>query len=110
MFNIFKKSTVVSLNQSDWHSQFKNDSNAVIIDVRSPQECASGVIPKAKKINFFDPNFKGMVDQLDKNKSYYLYCRSGNRSGKACRIMQSLGFEKTFNLSGGMMGWQGKVA
>ena len=82
----------------------------VVLDVRSPQECSSGVIPGAININFFSPNFKSNISKLDPSKSYFVYCRSGNRSGKACAIMQNLGFEKSYNLEGGMMKWNGPTS
>lgn len=48
------------------------------------------------------------IDTLDKNKNYFIYCRSGNSSGKACEIMKNIGF-KMFNLIGGMNEWTGKI-
>ena len=45
----------------------------------------------------------------DKDKNYYVYCRSGNRSGQACKIMNQLGFKNAYNLIGGMMQWQGEI-
>jgi rhodanese-related sulfurtransferase len=47
------------------------------------------------------------LEALDKSKNYYVYCRSGNRSGQACAIMQSVGFETAHNLVGGFMEWTG---
>ena len=49
------------------------------------------------------------VEKLDKSKNYYIYCRSGNRSGQACQIMDKLGFENTYNLMGGFNEWDGDV-
>jgi rhodanese-related sulfurtransferase len=48
------------------------------------------------------------VDQLEelKNQELILYCRSGNRSGQACQILDTLGFTNTKNLQGGMLAWQ----
>ena len=50
------------------------------------------------------------VDQLEnlKNEEVIVYCRSGNRSGQAAMILETLGFTNTKNLSGGMLAWQSK--
>ena len=50
------------------------------------------------------------LEKLDKSKKYYVYCRSGKRSSQACDIMNSIGFENTYNLEGGFMNWEGEVA
>ena len=52
-------------------------------------------------------NFVSELEKLDKTLSYYVYCRSGNRSGQACSVMQKMGFESTFNLVGGFLEWTG---
>ena len=49
------------------------------------------------------------LDKLDKSKHYYLYCRSGNRSGQACALMNARGFSAAYNLMGGMIEWEGEV-
>jgi len=99
-----------NLNQEDWRERMAKAENKVILDVRTPEECAEGKIPGAIELDFFKAeNFKSEVEKMDKAKSYYIYCRSGNRSGQACAYMKSLGFENTFNLMGGMMEWNGEV-
>ncbi len=111
MFNIFKKNTnAQDLSQSDWRVQSQQDSNAVILDVRTAQECSGGIIENAINIDFFSPSFKQKVSQLDKSKNYYVYCRSGNRSNNACNVMKEMGFDHTFNLVGGWMQWKGPTA
>ena len=49
------------------------------------------------------------LEALDKSKNYYVYCRSGARSAKACEIMNSIGFENAYNLLGGFLEWDGEV-
>ena len=99
-----------NLNQNEWKKGIKNDDNIIIMDVRTPEEIATGKIPNALELDIFNPeNFKNEIDKMDKSKSYYIYCRSGNRSGQACVFMESLGFEKTYNLMGGMLEWNGDV-
>ena len=77
----------------------------VVIDVRGPEELVEGSIPGYKLINMFDASFKAEIDELDKSKTYLIYCRSGSRSGRACAYMESLGFENLYNLSGGIIAW-----
>lgn len=87
----------------------ENIKNYEILDVRTPEEFISGHLKKARNINLFDPGFDQKLNNLDKNKTYFVICRSGNRSGSACKKMSQLGFEKLYNISGGMMGWPGEV-
>lgn len=98
------------LTQEDWTSQLAKDDNAVILDVRTDDEIAEGIIPNAIQIDIYKgQEFINEIEKLDKSKNYYVYCRSGNRSGQACAIMEQLGFENAFNLEGGMLEWEGDV-
>lgn len=63
--------------------------NVVIIDVRTPEEYVNGHVTGAKNINFLDNDFQKYVSQLDPKKKYYLYCASGNRSGKAMQYFHA---------------------
>jgi len=56
-----------------------------------------------------DPAFREKVQQLDKNKTYYVYCRSGSRSMTACRVMADAGIDEFHNVKFGLMGWQGPL-
>ena len=51
----------------------------------------------------------GEIENIDKSKKYYVYCRSGARSGQACQVMNSIGINETNNLSGGILEWTGKT-
>jgi len=96
------------LSQSEWASQLESDSKSVIIDVRTDQEVEEGMIPKALHMDIYKgQEFVSELEKLDKTLSYYVYCRSGNRSGQACSVMQKMGFESTFNLVGGFLEWTG---
>ena len=79
---------------------FAKDPDVLIIDVRTEAEWNLGYLENAihipldtieKNITFTEPN---------KNKEIYLYCRSGNRSGKATSILQSLGYKNVTNIGG----------
>jgi rhodanese-related sulfurtransferase len=79
--------------------------NTVILDVRTPGEIAQGKINGAVALDFYAADFQQRIDKLDKSKTYLVVCRSGSRSGQACRMMQQKGFSKLYNLQGGMMAW-----
>lgn len=100
----------MNLSQQEWEEQLENDDNASILDVRTQEEVEEGYIPNATNIDFYlGQDFLNEIEKLDKSKNYYVYCRSGNRSGQACAIMNSVGFENAFNLEGGFMNWEGEV-
>jgi len=100
----------MNLQQEDWISQLNADPNAVILDVRTEDEWNDGIIPNAINIDIYKgQGFIYAVEELDKSKNYYVYCKAGGRSEQACNIMNQLGFENTYNLIGGMMQWKGEV-
>ncbi len=100
----------MDLSQNDWISKQEKDINCVILDVRTPEEWLEGHIENAIHIDIYKgQGFIYEVDSLDKTKNYFVYCKAGGRSAQACSIMNQLGFDKTYNLIGGMMHWEGKV-
>ena len=76
-----------------------------LIDVRTPEEYAQGHLKNAVNINFYDPTFANDMDELDKSKELYIYCRSGKRSGKASKQLENMGFTKVYDLQGGINDW-----
>lgn len=82
------------------------DSSYVVLDVRTPEEYAQGHIPGTDfNIDVLEDNFtKEALKNLPKDKSVALYCRSGNRSKTAARILTENGFE-VVELGKGFLGW-----
>ena len=76
-----------------------------LIDVRTPAEFSNGHISEATNINYNDPNFEQKIAELDKSKAVYVYCASGNRSGRAASYLQSQGFKEVYDLKGGISQW-----
>ena len=96
--------TTVNLNVSEF-SQKITEPNVVILDVRTPEEFASGHIKGAVNIDFNSGDFENEITRLNPSDSYAIYCRSGSRSGKAASIMHLAGFHDLSNLNGGVIDW-----
>lgn len=77
---------------------FADSLNFNVIDVRTAEEYSNSHVKDSTNIDFLKPDFKEQAAKLDKTKIYKLYCRSGNRSGKALDLMKSLGFKNVENL------------
>ena len=96
----------MNLDQSTWKKQFLSEKNAIILDVRTPEEFELSRIPNSKNIDFYNSqSFMQEIEKLNKDNSYYVYCRSGKRSYAACEIMKEFGFNNVFNLDGGFLKW-----
>ena len=95
-----------NLHVDEFKEKFEGHDNAVVLDVRTPEEVDAGAIEGAEVINLFDSDFNEQVEKLDKSKAYFIYCRSGRRSANACKIMGEKGFEELYNLEGGYIAWQ----
>jgi rhodanese-related sulfurtransferase len=99
-----------NLNEKKWAEGLKSSNNAEIIDVRTPAEFKEGYIKGAKLMNIQESSkFMEEIEQLPKDKDYYVYCRSGRRSEMACQLMNKAGIENAYNLEGGILGWSGEV-
>jgi rhodanese-related sulfurtransferase len=101
---------MADLSQEEWTEQLENSTKAFLLDVRTPEEVEDGYIPNATNIDIhLGQGFLDEIEKLDKSKTYFVYCRSGARSGQACAIMNSVGFQNAYNLLGGFMNWEGEV-
>lgn len=77
-----------------------SEKKIIIIDVRTAAEYQTGHAKDSTNIDFYAPNFLDEIKKLDMNKSYQLYCRSGNRSGQAEAMMKDMGFRDVVNVGG----------
>lgn len=109
MFNIFKSTpkNYENLDGKSFKTQFQNADNAELLDVRTAGEFASGTIKGARNLDVTTGQFQNALKSLDKNKAYFVFCRSGNRSGSACDLISAQGF-KCYNLAGGIDAWPNK--
>lgn len=86
--------------------QLMNGDDVVVVDVREPSETAAGKIAKAVQIPV--SSLTQRIGELEKHKGKTLlvYCKTGARSGHACRELGKAGFDKVYSLSGGLAAWQ----
>lgn len=100
MFSFLSRSNGLNISPEEFKEKLEEE-RGVVIDVRTKGEYEDGHLAMTdQQIDFMSDNFQDKVDELDKEKTYYLYCRSGNRSGQAARIMKNKGFEKVYNVGG----------
>ena len=106
MFNFFKTApkNYEDLDGNTFKAKYQQSPKAELLDVRTAGEFAGGTIKGARNLDVTSPQFQAALQTLDKNKEYYVFCRSGNRSGSACDLMTAQGL-KAYNLAGGIGAW-----
>lgn len=113
----FAQAAVTNLSVSEADALLKsklNDPNFIIIDVRTADEFnnSKGHILRSVNIDWYDaPGFVTAVNKYDKNKTFFVYCQSGGRSGAAtAKMVNEMGFKNVYNLASGFNAWdsQGK--
>jgi phage shock protein E len=87
-------------------AQRSGDADFTVLDVRTPEEFAAGHIEGATLIDLSATDFTSRVGELDRSRTYLVYCRSGNRSAAAVQEMQRLGFTDLYDMRDGFIGWQ----
>lgn len=90
----------IDISPEEFKSKMEED-RGVIIDVRTHGEYREGHLKETDHQHDYNTGeFQQQLGSLDKDKTYYLYCRTGNRSGKAARIMKMQGFDNVYNVGG----------
>jgi len=84
----------------------QDNPDFVIIDVRTPEEFAEEHIENAINLDYRSETFQDELNQLDKNITYLIYCRSGRRSGNALDMVAELDFKEVYNMLDGINGWK----
>ena len=101
-------SAFTSVNAESFKEHMQGDVQ--ILDVRTESEFNGGHIPGAILMDVTKGDFRQKIAGLDKNKPVLVYCRSGNRSVTASKILNKEGFNTVLNLRRGMLEWDGEVA
>ena len=95
----------INLNPIEFQTAIENEGG-IILDVRTPKEVSSGAIKNASTIDFYDQDFEKKISKIQKDKTVYVYCKSGARSSQAAKLLLNSGQAKVVNLNGGIMSWQ----
>ena len=95
------------LDPQAFQNQIQSDSGEFkILDLRTDEEVVEGKVPGAEQLDFYSDDFESQLKKLNKQATYYIYCRSGGRSGKTLDKMKELGFEQVYDMQGGMNAWK----
>ncbi|WP_456395651.1 rhodanese-like domain-containing protein [Desulfurobacterium sp.] len=105
-FSCGSKSNVEEVSPEETMKLIKK--GIVVIDVRTPEEFASGHIKNAKNIDFMSRDFFKRIESLDKNSPYIICSRDGRTGMVVAKVMESEGFKKLYNMDGGIIGWAEK--
>jgi len=96
---------IIVLAPQAFIDQAKADTTSILLDVRTSKEYAEGHLAGAHQLDYLNPEaFDAGIKQLDKSRTYYIYCRSGKRSHGACLKMKKQGF-KVYDMEGGILNW-----
>lgn len=82
-----------------------DNPETIILDVRTPEEFDGGHIESSINIDFYSPDYADELKKLDKDSTYLVYCRTGNRSSYFVQTMKVLGFTDMYNMTGGITDW-----
>lgn len=93
------------LSVADFKTKIENLAQYTLLDVRTANEVAGGTINNALNIDYYASDFKEQLAELRTDKPLLIFCRSGNRSGKASKIAKEVGFTEIYDLKGGFMAW-----
>lgn len=96
------------VSPKDFLSYMDRFPSEQVIDVRTAKEVSEGMIDGAVNIDFNSDAFKVEMNsgKFDKNAAVMVYCRSGNRSGKAAELLKAWGFKKVYDMEGGYIAYK----
>jgi thioredoxin len=101
-----KQTTFVeTLDVPSFSEKLNATKTAQLLDVRTPEEFSLEHLENAINLNWYEHDFAEKAGKYDKSKPIFVYCKAGNRSLQAAKKLATLGFQKVYNLDGGLMKW-----
>ena len=105
--HLFKKSRASTPNINEWVRTYRQDPQAVLLDVRTDEEYGEGHIPGSVHLELGRESELPLIAP-DPRTPLYVYCRSGSRSESACRVFRGMGYPHVVNI-GGILAWEGDI-
>ena len=99
--SIFSQQQIFDIDYKKMSEIIENEST-VVVDVRTADEFNSFRIKNSINIDYYSKNFLDSISSY-RRENIILYCRSGRRSYYAAKLMQEKGFNKIYNLKGGVL-------
>jgi thioredoxin len=94
-----------NIDVTSFSDKINSNQNPQLLDVRTPEEFSVDHLEKASNINWFEHDFAEKAGKYDKSKPIFVYCKAGSRSSQAAKKLSEIGFEKVYNLEGGILKW-----
>ena len=108
IFSLFVKE-IKHLTSNEFRFKLRQANRARLIDVSTEEEYKELHIPGSLNCDVLSPDFINKLEYMDRNRSYFIYCRNGSRSGKAVRLMEEMGFRRIYSLISGLESWHGTL-
>jgi len=100
------QSQKTNLPPKEFSEKIKQTPDALIMDVRTPEEFSAGHLVNARNIDWNGNSFEAQIKTIDKSTPVFVYCQAGGRSSSAAKKMRSSGFTKVYELDGGFSDWK----
>ncbi len=99
-------SKVKTLSATEFEQQLQKSSGPLILDVRTPEEFATGHLEGAINLDINQPDFRDQLTRIATGKPVFVYCKGGGRSTQAVTLMQEAGIDTIYELKGGILSWE----
>lgn len=100
---------VPEISPTDLQERLEAGDVPVLVDVREAYERRIADLPDHDQIHIPTGSFMARAEEIPRDRDVVVYCRSGSRSEWAARILFHKGYERVFNLEGGVLGWREEV-
>ena len=106
---LFPKPKYNVVDADEFRQRLHEKNNVRLLDVSSEEDYFQLHIPGAAHLDFSRPSCVALLQTWDKSRTYFIYCRNGNRVYDALARMKEMGFKNIYALKNGLHGWKGTL-